>query len=182
MPLAFVHAKREGKESMKRAWKWLLPATLLVLVALVFSYGSLAAFTKSFTLDSAAISAKSFTFYVNESTSAQQDLGDATLSVDSSKKYEILLDGRSCETAVDARVTLDVTYDGTWPDGLTVYMDGENANDGFSRTYTDLQTGGEPKNIPLEVVWDDPHVSNYEPYSNFTLHLSVTVAAEQPEA
>lgn len=167
---------------MKRAWKWLLPATLVVLVALVFSYGSLAAFTQSFTLDSAAISAKSFTFYVNESTSAHQDLGDATLSVDDSKRYEILLDGRSCETAVNARVTLDVTYDGTWPDGLNVLLDGENANSGLSRTYTNLQNGGEPQSISLKVVWDDPHVSNYEPYRDFALHLSVTVVAEQPEA
>lgn len=167
---------------MKRAWKWLLPATLVVLVAIVFSYGSLAAFTQSLTLDSAAISAKSFTFYVNESTSANQDLGSAKIGVDDSKKYEILLDGRSCETAVDARVTLGVDYDGTWPDGLNILLDGENANNGISKTYTDLQNGGEPRSVPLEVVWNDPHADDYEPYRGFTLHLSVTVTAEQPEA
>lgn len=165
---------------MKRAWKWILPATLAAAVVLVFTYGSLAAFTKSFTETSASISAKSFTFYVNESSSQRQSLGDASLAPGESKSYDVVLDGRSCETAVDAAVTLKVGYDGDWPEGLRILCGGEDVSGGCQRTFTDLQSAGETKTVTYTVVWDDPGLDNYETYRDFALHLTVTVEAEQP--
>jgi len=164
---------------MKRAWKWILPASLAVLIFLVFSYGSLAAFTQSFVKTSAPITAKSFIFYVNESSSERQSLGDAALAPGESKHYSIVLDGRSSETAVDAVVTLKVSYDGVWPDGFSVRSGGEDVSSGFSRTYSDLQSLGDTKTVPIDVVWDDPMLEDYEAFRDFTLHLSVTVAATQ---
>ncbi|MEN6340532.1 MAG: hypothetical protein ABFD03_10430 [Clostridiaceae bacterium] len=164
---------------MKRAWKWILPLVLLALVALVFSYDSLAAFTKSISLQSGAISAKSFTFYVNESSSQSQSLGSATLAPGESKSYSVVLDGRSCETPVEAVVTLSVSHDGVWPDGLNVLFNGETVNDGFTHTYSDLQSAGETKTVNFEVVWNDPHLYDYEAFSGFQLHLTMTVVAQQ---
>jgi len=96
-----------------------------------------------------------------------------------SKNYSVVLDGRSCETAVDAVVTLSVSYDGVWPDGFSVRSGGEDVSDGFSRTYTDLQSLGDTKTVPIEVVWEDPMLDDYEAYRDFTLHLNVTIAATQ---
>jgi len=178
LPLAYF-PKKKGGTKMKRAWKWILPAALAALVIFVFSYGSLAAFTKSLSETSAVIRAKSFTFYVNESSSQKQSLGDAALAPGESKDYTVVLDGRSCETAVDATVTLKVGYDGAWPEGLSVRCGGEDVSDGCKKTFADLQSAGETKSVTYTVVWDDPHLDNYEPYRDFTLHLSVTVEAEQ---
>ena len=164
---------------MKRAWKIILPLVLLALIVLVFAYDSLAAFTKSLTLQSGVISAKSFTFYVNESSSQSQNLGDAVLSPGQSKHYSVSLDGRSCETPVDADVSLNVSHDGTWPDGLKIVFDGQTVNDGFTQTYTDLQSAGEAKTVAFDVVWDDPHLASYEAFGGFQLHLAMTVTAQQ---
>jgi hypothetical protein len=164
---------------MKRAWKWILPASLAALVVLVFSYGSLAAFTKSLRDTSAAIRAKSFTFYVNESSSQRQSLGDAALAPGESRDYDVVLDGRSCETPVDAVVTLSVDYDGTWPEGLSVLCGGEDVSGGCRRTFASLQSAGETKTITYSVVWNDPHLADYEPYRDFALQLTVKVEAEQ---
>ena len=164
---------------MKRAWKIILPLVLLALIVLVFAYDSLAAFTKSISLESGAISAKSFTFYVNESSSQSQSLGDAVLSPGESKSYSVVLDGRSCETPVDAVVSLDVSHDGAWPDGLVILFGGEAVNDGFTRTYTDLQSAGAAQTVNFEVVWNNPHLTSYEAFSGFQLHLTMTVTAQQ---
>lgn len=164
---------------MKRAWKILLPLVLLALIALVFAYDSLAAFTKSLSLQSGVISAKSFTFYVNESSSQSQNLGDAVISPGESKRYSVVLDGRSCETPVDAVVSLDVSHDGVWPDGLEIQFGGETVNDGFTQTYADLHSAGEVKAVVFDVVWDDPHLSSYEAFGGFQLHLAMTVTAQQ---
>ena len=164
---------------MKRTGKWILPALLLVLVALVFSYGSLAAFTQNFSRISAPISTKNFTFYVNESTARQQDLGDATLAVGESKHYNILLDGRSSETPVDASVQLDYTYEGTWPDGFAVLCDGQAVSSGYSRTFTNLHSAGSAQTLPITVVWNNPNLGNYEAFRGFVLHMTVSVYAEQ---
>jgi hypothetical protein len=164
---------------MKRAWKWILPASLAVLIFLVFSYGSLAAFTQSFIKKSAPITTKSFVFYVNESSSERQSLGNAALAPGESKHYSIVLDGRSSETAVDALVTLNVSHDGVWPDGFSVRSGGKDVSNGFSRTYTDLHSLGDTVSVPIEVVWDDPMLKDYEAFRGFTLHISVTVDATQ---
>jgi hypothetical protein len=164
---------------MKRAWKILLPLVLLALIALVFTYDSLAAFTKSIQLESGAVSAESFTFYVNESSSQSQNLGDAVLSPGESKRYSVSLDGRSCQTPVDAAVSLSVSHDGAWPDGLKVVFNGQTVNDGFTQTYSDLQSAGEAKAVVFDVVWDDPHLTSYEAFSGFQLHLTMTVTAQQ---
>ncbi len=166
---------------MKQTKRWLLPALLLVLVALVFSYGSFAAFTQSFSKSSEPISAKSFTFYVNESTNQKQILGDATLGAGESKAYQILLDGRSSEAPVDATVTLSYTYDGTWPDGFMILCDGQSVSSGYSRTFHNLESAGDAAALTFTVAWDDPHVDNYEPYDGFVLHMNVSVLAQQPE-
>ncbi|MEN6417688.1 MAG: hypothetical protein ABFC73_02080 [Clostridiaceae bacterium] len=164
---------------MKRAWKILLPLVLLALIALVFAYDSLAAFTKTIRLESGAISAKSFTFYVNESSSQSQSLGDAVLSPGESKRYSVVLDGRSCETPVDAVVSLSVSHDGAWPDGLKILFGGETVNDGFMETYADLQSTGETQTVDFEVVWDDPHLASYEAFGGFQLHMTMTITAQQ---
>ena len=164
---------------MKRVWKWILPASLAALIFIIFSYGSLAAFTQSFIKQSAPITTKSFVFYVNDSSSERQNLGDAALAPGESKHYSIVLDGRSSETAVDAVVTLKVTYDGVWPNGFSVRSDGEDVSSGFTRTYTDLQSLGDTKTVSIDVIWDDPMLNDYEAFRDFTLHLSVTVAATQ---
>ena len=164
---------------MKRAWKIILPLVLLALIALVFAYDSLAAFTKSLSLQSGVITAKSFTFYVNESSSQSQNLGDAVLSPGESKHYSVVLDGRSCETPVDADVSLSVSHNGTWPDGLEIQFGEATVNDGFSRTYTDLQSGGKTQAMDFDVVWNNPHLSSYEAFSDFQLHLTMTVTAQQ---
>ncbi|MCE5187839.1 MAG: hypothetical protein LLF75_01440 [Eubacteriales bacterium] len=166
---------------MKRTRKWILPAILLVLVTLVFSYGSLAAFSKSFSSSSAPVSAKGFTFYVNESATQQQSLGDVTLAVGQSKDYPVYLDGRSCETAVDATVTLTYTYEGTWPDGLAVLCDGQSANSGYTRTFSQLQSTNAVQSLTYTVVWNNPDLGSYEAFRGFALHLTVTVNAVQPE-
>jgi len=164
---------------MKRAWKWIVPASLAVLVLLVFSYGSLAAFTQSFIQKSAPITTKSLIFYVNESSSERQSLGDAALAPGESKHYSVVLDGRSSETAVDAVVTLKVTYDGVWPDGFSIRSGDEDVSGGFTRTYSDLQSLGDTKTVSIDVVWDDPMLPDYEAFRDFALHLSVTVVATQ---
>ncbi len=165
---------------MKRAWKWILPVSLAAVIFVVFSYGSLAAFTQSFIRNSAPITTKSFIFYVNESSSERQSLGDAALAPGESKHYSVVLDGRSCETAVDALVTLKVSYDGVWPDGFAVRSGGEDVSGGFFRTYSDLQSLGDTISVPIDVVWDDPMLNDYEAFRDFTLHISVTVEATQP--
>lgn len=164
---------------MKRTGKWILPALLLVLVALVFSYGSLAAFTQSFSRISAPISAKNFTFYVNESAARQQTLGDVTLAVGESNHYDIVLDGRSSETPVNATVQLDYTYEGTWPDGFAVLCDGQAVSSGYSRTFTNLHSAGSAQTLTFTVVWNNPNLGNYEVFRGFVLHLTVSVTAEQ---
>lgn len=164
---------------MKRAWKIILPLVLLALIALVFAYDSLAAFTKSLSLQSGVITAKSFTFYINESSSQSQSLGDAVLSPGESKHYSVVLDGRSCETPVGADVSLNVSHDGEWPDGLKIVFNGETVNDGFTETFSDLQSAGEAKTVAFDVVWDDPHLASYESFGGFQLHLTMTVTAEQ---
>lgn len=164
---------------MKKTWKWALPALLLVAVTILFSTGSLAAFAQSINLQSAAIRAKSFVFYVNESASQRQSLGDATIGVDESHTYNIVLDGRSSETPVDATVRLSVSHDGTWPDGLSIQYAGADASSGFTASVSDLQSAGETKTVSFTVVWDDPHLSSYDAFEDFALHLDVTVTAEQ---
>jgi len=165
---------------MKRNKKWILPALLLVLVGLVYSYGSLAAYSHSFNQDSSPISSKSFTFYVNESSSQQQSLGDATLAVGQSKDYTILLDGRSSETAVDATVQLNYTYDGVWPDGLVILCDGQSVSSGYSRSFTSLESAGAAQSLTYTVIWNNPNLGNYEAFRGFVLHMSVSVDAMQP--
>lgn len=162
---------------MKRPGRWFLPALLLVLVVGVFSYGSLAAFTHGFNAESAPISAKSLTAYVNESSSQTQALGDVTLAVGQSKDYQIRIDGRSSETPLDATVTLNYTYDGTWPTGLTILCDGVSAKSGDSRTFYQIQSTGAVQTLTYTVVWNNPNLGNYEAFRGFVLHMSVTVDA-----
>ena len=162
---------------MKRPGRWFFPALLLVLVIGIFSYGSLAAFTRSYNGESAPVSAKSFTVYVNESSSQQQSLGDVTLAVGQSTNYEIRIDGRSCETPVDAIVTLRYTYDGTWPTGLTVFCDGQSVSSGDTRSFYQLQNTAAVQSLTYTVVWNNPNLGNYEAFRGFVLHLTVTVDA-----
>ncbi len=162
---------------MNRSGRWVLPALLLVLATLVLSYGSLAAFTKSGSSQSGTISAKDFVIYVNDTTSQTQALGDATLAVGQSQDYQIRIDGRSCETPVDATVTLTYTYEGTWPTGLAVLCDGQSANSGYARTFTQLQSAGAVQSLTYRVIWNNPNLGNYEAFRGFVLHMSVTVDA-----
>lgn len=166
---------------MRQSRKWILPALLLVLVTLIFSYGSLAAYSKSYSGSSEAVSAKGFTFYVNESETRQQSLGDVTLAVGQSKDYTIRLDGRSCEAPVDATVTLSYTYDGTWPTGLVVLCDGQSVNSGATRTFYQLQSAGAVQSLTYTVVWNNPNLGSYEAFSGFALHLNVKVDAVQAQ-
>jgi hypothetical protein len=162
---------------MKRSGRWVLPALLLVLVVGIFSYGSLAAFTQGYSSESAPISAKSFTVYVNESATQTQALGDVTLAVDQSKDYQIRIDGRSSETPLDATVTINYTYDGTWPTGLAILCDGQSVKSGDSRTFYQIQSTGAVQSLVYTVVWTNPKLGNYDPFRGFVLHMSVTVSA-----
>lgn len=162
---------------MKKPGKWLLPALLLVLVAVVFSYGSSAAYSKSYDRTSEQIAARSFTVYVNESASQQQSLGDVTLSVGQSRDYQVRIDGRSCETPVNANVTLRYTFEGTWPTGLTILCDGQSVSSGDTRTFYQLQNSGAVQSLTYTVVWNNPNLGSYEAFRGFVLHLTVTVDA-----
>jgi len=162
---------------MKRSGRWALPALLLVLAIGIFSYGSFAAFTQSFSGESAPISAKSFLVYVNESSSQSQALGDVTLAVGQSKDYQIRIDGRSSETPLDATVTLNYTYEGTWPTGLTILCDGQNVKSGDARTFYQIQSTGAVQSMTYTVAWNNPNLGNYEAFRGFVLHLTVTVDA-----
>ncbi|HWQ97104.1 MAG TPA: hypothetical protein VN538_03270 [Clostridia bacterium] len=162
---------------MKRSGRWFLPAVLLVLAVGFFSYGSLAAFTQSYSGESAPISAKSFTVYVNESSSQAQALGDVTLAVGQSKDYQIRIDGRSSETPLDAVVTLNYTFDGTWPTGLTILCDGQSVSSGNTRTFYQIQSTAAVQSLTYTVVWNDPNLGSYEAFRGFALHMSVTVDA-----
>lgn len=162
---------------MKRSGRWFLPALLLVFVVGVFSYGSLAAFTHGFNGESAPIAAKKFTVYVNESTTQTQALGDVTLAVGQSKDYQIRIDGRSSETQMDATVTLNYTYEGTWPTGLTILCDGQNVKSGDSRAFYQIQSSGAVQSLTYTAVWTNPNLDNYEAFRGFVLHMSVTVNA-----
>lgn len=164
---------------MQKSKKWIAPALLLVLVTLVFSYGSFAAYAKSYSGASGAVSAKDFTFFVNDSATQRQDLGDVTLAVGQSQDYTIRLDGRSSEAPVDAVVTLNYDYEGTWPTGLVVLCDGQSVNSGDSRNFYQLQSTGAVQSLTYTVVWNNPNLGNYEAFRGFTLHLTVTVNAVQ---
>lgn len=162
---------------MKRSGRWFFPVLLLVLVIGIFSYGSLAAFTQGYSGESAPISAKSFTVYVNESSSQSQALGDVTLAVDQSKDYQIRIDGRSSETPLDTTVTLNYTYEGTWPTGLDILCDGQSVKSGASRSFYQIQSTGAVQSLTYTVVWNNPNLGNYESFRGFVLHLTVTVDA-----
>lgn len=162
-----------------------LKALLLILLAVsvvaVLSAGTLAAYNRTIH-ESGTIRAARMVFDVNGSGKETQALEARTLRLGDSTTYEIKIDTKGSEVAMD--VDLMVNASGRdLPPGVSVRVDGDPVDlSGGSHSVRYPGVKDAAFTVPVEVSWNaapEELAALYEDSRNFTLSLSATVTATQ---